>query len=80
MPKMKALKRFPYFGRGLAIGEAFEASESDARVFELIGHAERDGNVAEAIAVPAQPQPKAQDYQTRDMAAVGRRGAKRSAQ
>lgn len=88
MPKMKALKRFSYpFGRGLAVGETFEASESDARLFEQIGHAERD--LGEAAAQPE----KAQTYLTRDMAPqtmvaaaerisvpANRRGAKRATQ
>jgi hypothetical protein len=73
MVRMKALKRFPYFGKALAVGESFDASESDARVFQIIGHAEIDGNRAD---LPPAGNTDAQHYLTRDMTASRRRGKK----
>jgi hypothetical protein len=69
MVKMKALKRFPYFGKALEAGESFDASESDARVFQIIGHAEK------VQTAPSETAPS-QTYLTRDMTASRRRGKK----
>jgi hypothetical protein len=39
MAKMIALKRFTYASRQIEIDDEFEASESDARVLSIVGHA-----------------------------------------
>lgn len=70
---MKALKRFPYAGKSLEAGESFDASESDARVFQIIGNAEIDGNRAD---VPPVGNTDPQLYLTRDMTAGRRRSKK----
>ena len=40
--KLIALQEFPYAGRSLKVGDAFEASDSDASVLKTIGKAKDD--------------------------------------
>jgi len=57
--KLIALQEFPYADRSLKVGDAFEASDSDARVLKTIGKA-RDADDGAAGELPLAA-PKAAD-------------------
>lgn len=78
MPTLIAIKELHYAGKTRLPGEAFEASDRDAKLLDRIGKA-RSGlgknrtdlpeSVMKAKEVEAEPAPLPQGYQTRHMTA-----------